>query len=86
MVAWDEIRTMAASGDACSAGQWRMLGWMRGAAVHDWLWLRRPEEEYNVGKIENKEDDRRAPLIATINGVKVPSIPSFSTLPTKQKN
>jgi hypothetical protein len=59
-----------------------MLGWMRGAAVHDWLWLRRPEEEYNVGKI----DDRRDPLIATVNGVKVASIPSFSTLPTKQKN
>jgi hypothetical protein len=31
-------------------------------------------------------DDRRDPLIATVNGVKVPSIPSFSTLPTKQKN
>ena len=32
-----------------------------GSAVHDWLWLRRPEEEFNVGKIENKEDGRRGP-------------------------
>jgi len=48
-----------------------MLAWMGGAAAHAWLWLRRPKEEGNVGKKENKEDDRRAPLIATVNGVGV---------------
>lgn len=38
-----------------------------------------------ITKGKNKEDDRWAPLTDTNNGVKMSSILSLSTLPTKQK-
>jgi hypothetical protein len=44
--------------------------------------LRLREEDNVMGKNENKKDDRWAPLMATVNGVKMSSIPSLSTFAT----